>query len=85
MKFLNLLMWVGQFGFSVIFPTLFFLLLGSWLQQRYSLGMWILVLLGIIGVMTSVSTAKACIKSLLKAASEAADSKEAPMAFNDHI
>ena len=29
MKFLSLIVWVGQFGFSVIFPTLFFLLLAS--------------------------------------------------------
>ena len=43
MKFLNLLMWVGQFGFSVVFPTLFFLLIAVWLQNKFGLGMWIVV------------------------------------------
>ena len=33
MKLLNLLMWVSQFGISIIFPTLFFLWLGTWLQN----------------------------------------------------
>ena len=30
MKILNLLMWVGQFGLSILFPTVFFLLAGVW-------------------------------------------------------
>ena len=57
MKFLNLLMWVGQFGFSVIFPTVFFLILAVWLQNKFGLGLWIVVLFGILGVLTSISTA----------------------------
>ena len=32
MKLLNLLMWVVQFGFSILFPTVFFLILAVWLQ-----------------------------------------------------
>ena len=33
MKFLNLLMWVTQFGLSILFPLCFFLLLAVWLQN----------------------------------------------------
>ena len=84
MKILNLLMWVGQFGLSIIFPTLFFLLLAVWLQQKFALGMWIVVVLGIIGVLTSVSTTKSCLHSLRKAAEEASGSQEPPVSFNDH-
>lgn len=84
MKILSLLMWVGQFGFSVIFPTLFFLLLAVWLQRRFSLGMWIVVLLGIIGLLTTVSTTKACLHSLRKTAEDVCDKKEPPVSFNDH-
>ena len=64
MKLLNLLLWVGQFGFSVIFPAVLFLLLGAWLQDRFSLGVWIMVVMGILGVMTSIRTAQVCWKSL---------------------
>ncbi len=84
MKILSLLMWVGQFGFSILFPTVFFLLLGAWLQNKFSLGIWILILFGILGILTSVSTTKACLYSLCKAADEASDSKQTPVSFNDH-
>ena len=39
MKLLALLMWVGQFGFSAILPTLFFLLIAVWLQGKFGFGM----------------------------------------------
>lgn len=84
MKLLNLLMWVIQFGFSVLFPTVFFLILAVWLQNKFSLGVWIVIVLGILGVLTSVSTARSCLKSLRKAADEASDREAPPIAFNDH-
>lgn len=84
MKILNLLMWVGQFGLSILFPTVFFLLVGVWLQNKFSLGIWILILSGILGILTSVSTAKACLHSLCKAAEEVSGDKKPPIGFNDH-
>lgn len=84
MKILNLLMWVGQFGFSIIFPTLFFLLVAVWLQQKFQLGMWIVVVLGIIGLLTSISTTKSCLRSMQKAAEEISGSKKNIVNFNDH-
>ena len=84
MKILNLLMWVGQFGFSIIFPMLFFLYLGVRLQAKFQLGMWILILFGILGLLTTVSTVKSCLHSLCKAAEEASGAKERPISFNDH-
>lgn len=84
MKILNLLMWVGQFGFSVIFPTVFFLYLAVWLQHKFGLGMWILIVFGILGVMTSISTTKSCLRSLRRAAEEVSGEKDLPVSFNDH-
>lgn len=84
MKLLNLLMWVTQFGLSIIFPTLLFLWLGVWLQNKFALGMWILIVMGILGILTSVSTTRSCLHSMCKAARELSDSKEPPIAFNDH-
>lgn len=85
MKLLNLLLWVTQFGFSVMFPLCFFLILASWLQHRFGLGMWVTIVCGIIGLMTTVSTVKSCLHSLRKAADEVSPQKESPIAFNDHI
>jgi len=84
MKILNLLMWVGQFGFSVIFPTVFFLYLAVWLQNKFDLGFWILIVFGILGVLTSVSTTKSCLRSLRKAAEEVSGESQRPVSFNDH-
>lgn len=84
MKLLNLLMWVGQFGFSIIFPTLFFLILAVWLQNKFNLGIWIVVVLGILGILTTISTTRSCLHSLRKAAEEASSSKQTPISFNDH-
>lgn len=84
MKLLNLLMWVGQFGFSVIFPTLFFLIVAVWLQEQFQLGGWILVVMGILGVMTSISATRSCLRALCKAAEEASSREKPPIAFNDH-
>ena len=38
MKYLSLLVWVTQFGFSVLFPVCFFLMIAFWLQQKFALG-----------------------------------------------
>lgn len=84
MKLLNLLMWVGQFGFSIIFPTLFFLILAVWLQNKFSLGMWIVVVFGVLGILTSISTTRSCLRSLRKAAKEVAEKKDPPISFNNH-
>ena len=66
MKYLSLLIWVGQFGFSCLFPTCVFLMLGIYLQDRFDLGVCIVIVLGIIGFLTSLSTARTCLRSMRK-------------------
>ena len=84
MKVLSLILWVGQFGFSILFPLCFFLWLGVWLQGRFGLGLWIVAMLGVLGLLTTVSTVKSCLRSLRKAADEAGSQERTPIAFNDH-
>lgn len=84
MKYLSLIMWVTQFGLSLLFPTCVFLFLGHWLQTRFSLGIWVMVLCGIIGMLTSVSTARSCLQSMLKEMERISDKGERPLAFNNH-
>ena len=84
MKRLSLLLWVTQFGLSVLFPLCFFLILAVWLQRRFELGAWIVIVLGILGFLTSVSTARSCIRSMVKDAEAASDSPKPPLSFNDH-
>lgn len=84
MKLLSLLLWVTQFGFSAIFPLCLFMYLAFWLQHKFGLGLWIYVVLGIIGLLTSISTARSCLHSMRKAAEEVSDHKEPPISFNNH-
>ena len=84
MKFLSLIMWVGQFGLSILFPFCVFLYLGHWLQTRFGLGLWVMIVCGIVGFLTSISTAKSCMRSLLKARDEASPPEKMPVSFNDH-
>lgn len=83
-KFLSLLLWVTQFGLSILFPACFFLLSSVWLQQKYDLGAWVVVVLGIFGLLVSFSTARSCIRALRKDAEAAAEQKPPPVSFNDH-
>lgn len=84
MKYLSLLMWVTQFGFSVLFPLCFFLMLGVWLQGRFGFGVWIVLALGVFGALVSFSTARSCLRSIRKEMERINDKGTPPPAFNDH-
>ena len=84
MRFVSLIVWVTQFGFSAVFPTCFFLLLASYLQNRYDLGNWVIVVAGVLGLLTTVSTVRSCIRAMRKEAQQASAQKEPPIAYNDH-
>ena len=84
MKLLSLLIWVGQFGFSILFPLCFFLLLATWLRAKFELGMWIVIVFGIIGLLTTVRTVRSCLEALKKASEEVSSQEKPPLSFNDH-
>ena len=84
MKFVSLLLWVTQFGFSAVFPLCFFLLAASWLRDSFDLGLWVMILAGVLGTLTSVSTVRSCIRAMRKEAEKADSDQEPPVAFNHH-
>lgn len=84
MRFVSLIIWVTQFGFSAVFPTCFFLLLATYLRNRYDLGIWVMVVAGILGLLTTVSTVRSCVRAMRKEAQQAGPREEPPIAYNDH-
>lgn len=84
MKVLSLLMWVTQFGLSILLPPCFFLWLAHWLQNRFDLGFWIMIVFGFFGLLVAFQTAKANLKAMLKEANEASSQDPPPVSFNDH-
>ena len=84
MKILSMLLWVGQFGLSILMPPCVLLYFAVWLRNRFGLGMWIIAVLGVLGLLIAFSTAKANLKALRRDADAAADREPPPVAFNDH-
>ena len=84
MKILNLLLWVTQFGFSAIFPICAFLVLGSWLQEKFSLGLWVMVVCGLLGLCTAISTVRSCVRTMRRQANLENEETEKPVVYNDH-
>lgn len=84
MKMLSLILWVTQFGFSVLFPLCAALLLGSWLQNTWGLGSGVIWICGIFGFLISVSTARSCLRAMRREADRNAPTPDPPVAFNDH-
>ena len=84
MKTLTMLLWVTQFGLSIMVPPCLLLLAAVWLQQRFGWGMWIVAVMGILGVLISVGTARANWRAMRKEAENAVGSKTPPIGFNNH-
>ena len=53
LKSLRLLGYLTQFGLSVILPPLILVFLGVWLCDRYSIGPWLIVVLLLLGLVSS--------------------------------
>ena len=53
LKSLRLLGYLTQFGLSVIMPPLILVFLGVWLADRYSIGAWLIVVLLLLGLVSS--------------------------------
>ena len=50
---LRLLGYLTQFGLSVIMPPLLLVFLGWWLCDRYGVGVWLIVVLLLLGLISS--------------------------------
>ena len=52
MKLMHAVTLLGQFGFTFITPPVVMGLLGWWLQSRFGLGTWIMLICLLLGLMT---------------------------------
>jgi len=82
MKTLSLILWVTQFGLSILLPPCLFMWLAAYLQQSHGFGIWTSIVGGIFGILISISTAKANWRSMRKEAESG--SQPPPVSFNDH-
>lgn len=85
MKELKMLVWITQLGFSVAFPLAGFVLAALWLQDRYSLGSWVLFLGLLLGLAGAVDGFRTSLKAMkLMAWDSKKDDGPPPVSFSDH-
>ena len=83
MKNVNLLVWVTQLGLSTAVPLAGFIVLAVWLQNRFDLGVWV-VLVGIgLGLFCAIDGFVRNLK-VLNALSKDKEQKEPPVSFGEH-
>ena len=56
-KLLRGIVLVGQLGFTLITPPVVMALLADWLQNRFGLGTWVMLLAILVGLLTAGASA----------------------------
>ena len=87
MKLLKTLTLLGQFGFTFITPPVTMGILGWWLQSRFGLGTWVMLVCLLIGLMTSFAGAVRFFRRVLlqvERMEQEDDAKEKPVVFYRH-
>ena len=82
MKDLQLLTWLTQLGLSTAVPLAGFVLLAVWLQNRFSLGIWVLFAGIALGVGFAIDGFCRSLKLLSELSKE--KEKKPPVSFSEH-
>lgn len=85
MKEWSLLIWIPQFGISVVFPMIGFIMLAVWLQERWGWGGWVLWVCVGCGLITSAVGFRDTARAMLEQAGRSSKKKQNPgVSFNSH-
>lgn len=84
MKWMQLLIWLTQLSISVVAPLGGFTLVSVWLQRRFDLGVWVILVGVALGVICAVEGFRSSLKSMEKLAKDDDSKEELPISFNDH-
>lgn len=86
MKILQGVSLLGQLGFTLITPPLLLVLLGHWLQARFLLGSWVMVVCLIVGLLSSGMGAYNFYRRVLASVRrrDEAEQEEKPVVFYKH-
>lgn len=66
----------GQLGFALITPPVLMALFGWWLNARFSLGVWVIAVLLLLGLVTAGATARRLWKKLQSSMAGKAEAEE---------
>ena len=87
MKLVRTVTLLGQFGFTFITPPVVMGLLGWWLQDRFGLGVWVMLICLLLGLMTSFAGALRFYRRVMLQIGKRAETEaptEKPVVFYRH-
>ena len=87
MKLVRTVTLLGQFGFTFITPPVVMGLLGWWLQDRFGLGVWVMLICLLLGLMTSFAGALRFYRRVMLQIGKRAEAEaptEKPVVFYRH-
>lgn len=79
----SLLIWLPQFGISVVFPLIGFIMLAVWLHEQWNWGNWVIW----VGILFGLFTAAIGVRDTVKAMNliEGKKKEDSPsVSFNTH-
>ena len=76
MKLAKAIAMVGQLGFTLLTPPVAMGLLGWWLQSRFGLGFWIMLVCLVIGLLTAAANARQFYRRILASFRDKEQAKE---------
>lgn len=83
MKQWGMLIWLPQFGISVVFPLIGFIMLAVWLQEHWGWGSWVLWAGIACGLITAAVGFRDTVKAMAMMDKKDKDEKQT-VSFNDH-
>ena len=84
MKDLSMLVWLSQLGLSVAAPLAGFILLAVWLNERFSLGVWVIWVGVVLGLIVAIQGLRSSLKTLEQLSRIKSEKEPPPVSFNDH-
>ena len=81
MKDVSLLLFLSQLGLGVVLPLAGFALLGLWLRQALGLGVWVVVVMTILGALVAACGFVSTLRTMGQLTKK---QKDTPLSFNDH-
>lgn len=84
MKEWGMLIWLPQFGISVVFPLIGFIMLGVWLQEHWGWGQWVIWAAIFCGLFTAAVGVRDTIKAMAML-DKKKKKEDPPISFNHHL
>lgn len=84
MKEWRLLIWLPQFGISVVFPLILFIMLAEWLHSSRGWGAWVIWVGILFGLITAAIGFRDTVRAMLQQSGSRKEKQEPGVSFNDH-